>query len=217
MQKPEQRTKLFDAARYEKLVRRDLKTEQTQATGRKPMSIKQLIADVLKKEGGYVNHPADRGGPTNMGITKAAFADYRGCKPEIISTDTIKRLSVDVAEKIYMTLYYVRPKINQLPMVLQPVVFDMAVNHGPGRAIKILQETLNRSGYNVGKIDGIIGSLTVNACVRALVDLGHSFINNLVESRLDFYREIVAKDATQAVFINGWETRAKSFTVEGLA
>lgn len=177
------------------------------------MSIKTMIADILKKEGGYVNHPADRGGPTNYGITKASYADYFNRSIGTISTKEIQSLSQGTAERIYMKNYYVAPRINDLPLSLQPVIFDMAVNHGPVRAVKILQKTLTHSGYNVGVIDGLVGRLVARAAERAVIDLGHAVINSLVNARIDYYHRIVAQDPSQAVFINGWQSRAESFRV----
>ena len=39
--------------------------------------IEALITRVIEREGGYVNHPADAGGPTRYGITLAALHDWR--------------------------------------------------------------------------------------------------------------------------------------------
>jgi len=175
------------------------------------MSIKAMVDDIIAKEGGYINHPADRGGPTKYGITKAAYADYFNRSIGTVSTTEIKRLLKSTAEKIYLKNYYVAPNINLLQSAIQPIIFDMAVNHGPVRAIKILQKTLDANGYYPGGIDGLIGRRTISAAESALSDLGHRVISILVDARVDYYRKIVAHDPSQSIFINGWENRAESF------
>lgn len=177
------------------------------------MTIKQIIAAIIAQEGGYVNNPNDRGGPTKYGITIASYKEYignrgNGCPP---TAAQIKAVTKDLAEKIYFTLYYVRPNIISLPPLIQPIMLDMAVNHGRRGAVKILQKTLNANGYNAGTADGLIGINTINAATKAVTELGQNFINDLVDWRLNYYRQIIKNDPTQAEFKNGWFARAESF------
>lgn len=175
------------------------------------MTIKQIIADIIAKEGGYVNHPADRGGPTNYGITAMSYADYFKRPADNITKAEIKAVTPQLAEKIYYSLYFVRPNINLLPELIQPLMLDMSVNHGPNKAIELLQTTLLHDGYNISTTDGLIGPKTLNAVTRATADLGKHLINNLINSRIQFYKQIVKHDPSQAVFENGWIARAESF------
>lgn len=180
-------------------------------TENKIMTIKEIIADIIKKEGGYVNHPADKGGPTNHGITAKSYAEYFQREWENITAPEIKAVSKELAEKIYYKLYYIRPNIIALPERIQPIMLDMAVNHGRRGAVKILQQALVYAGYSHSIPDGIIGVKTLGAATKATQDLGKIFISYLVESRIKAYQEIIKKDPSQAIFEDGWMARAHSF------
>lgn len=172
------------------------------------MTIDEMIDDILKKEGGYVNHKADKGGPTNFGITQATYAAFLG-RPA--TADNVRNMSKQTARTIYKQNYFLKPKLDLLTVEVQPIIFDIAVNSGPKKAIKMLQEVLDRLGYKVGVIDGIIGNNTAIQSRRAYAAMGDGLINQLVNRRLAFYRNIVKKDPSQKVFLAGWENRANSF------
>jgi lysozyme family protein len=174
--------------------------------------IEQMIADLLKREGGFVNRVEDKGGATNYGITRATLSNYLGKQ---CSVDDVKAMTKATAADIYESLYYIKPEINKLPMAIQPLVFDMAVNHGCSRAIKMLQLELAEflDSIHVGQADGIVGDKTIAASQAVVAAHKRLFINKLVERRLNFYRSIVEKDPSQKIFINGWQTRARSFLV----
>jgi lysozyme family protein len=178
------------------------------------MTIKEMIAEIIAKEGGYVNHPNDKGGPTNYGITAMSYAEYFKRNAKDITINEIKAVTAELAEKIYYTLYYVRPNIISLPPLIQPLMLDMAVNHGRRGSVKILQGALTSAGYSFSQPDGIIGAKTLTAAEKAVTDLGQNFITSLVNCRIDYYAEIIKNDPTQAVFKAGWIARAESFRPE---
>ena len=171
------------------------------------MNIQTEIDALLKREGGYVNHPADRGGPTNMGITKKTLTFYLA---RDVSLDEIKNLSKQTARDIYYTNYYINAGVNDLPELIQPIVFDMVVNSGK-RGIKILQETLFNHGFHFRRIDGRIGPMTIKAAKEAVENMGADLIRTLVRRRVIFYENLVKHDDTQRVFLAGWVARAESF------
>jgi lysozyme family protein len=177
-------------------------------------SVISLVSALIKREGGYVNNPSDRGGPTKFGITIPTYADYFGHDASQVKASEIFEIPESLATSIYLKLFYVRPGINHLPDLLRPIVFDMAANHGPRLAVKILQRALEQHYYSVGIADGIIGTKTIAAANKATEDLGVSLINILVNFRLAFYKEIISNDPTQKVFEKGWLARAESFRVE---
>jgi lysozyme family protein len=177
-------------------------------------TIKEIIAAIIKKEGGYVNHPADKGGPTNYGITAMSYAEYFKRQAGNINKGEIKAVTPQLAEKIYYTLYYVRPGIDLLPEQIQPLMLDMAVNHGRSGSVKILQTALAQAGISADNIDGLIGKKTIMAAFKAVQLLGNHFINDLVNCRLNYYQEIINTDPSQAVFKDGWFARAESFRPE---
>src|SRR5215207_5525451 len=104
-----------------------------------------LIDQLIEREGGYVNHPADRGGPTNFGIT-AAVARAQGY------AGSMRDMPRSEAEAIYRRLYWIRPGFNAVARLSARVaaeLFDTGVNMGPAVAVTFLQRALtalNRSG-----------------------------------------------------------------------
>lgn len=169
--------------------------------------INKEIEKIIAREGGYVDHPADRGGPTNMGITLKTLTMYlaRQCTEE-----DVKNLSKQTARDIYYTNYYIKPDIKSLPDLIKPVMLDMVVNSGK-RGIKILQDLLTCYNYQPGKIDGLIGPKTIQAAQFAAADMGNEFVRKLTRRRVIFYENLVKADESQRVFLAGWIARAESF------
>lgn len=168
------------------------------------VSIENMIDALIAREGGYVNHPADRGGPTNYGITRQTLAAWRG---RSVTTEEVKRLTPSEAADIYRACYYYGPSIDALPAALQEHVFDIAVNSGPRTSITLLQRALNRCGAGI-KEDGVLGPATrAAAAAYPCKDINRE----LVGVRLRFYDDIAASDPKQRAFIDGWHKRAKSF------
>lgn len=151
------------------------------------------LKEVLKHEGGYVNHPKDPGGHTNLGITLANFRRY--VKPKGTVED-LKKLTVAQAGVVYRRKYWDAVLGSELPDGVDYAVFDYAVNSGPSRAIKHLQEVV---GAN---IDGRVGPQTLSK-VRA--KLPAEVIHLLCDRRLRFLRGL----KTWPTFKNGWSTRIK--------
>ena len=87
-----------------------------------------IIEVVLHHEGGYVNDPKDPGGETNFGIAKRSHPDV-----------DIKNLTKEEAKEIYYEHYWCGNKVPHMPDDLKHIYFDMCVNQGKGRAVKILQ------------------------------------------------------------------------------
>lgn len=161
-------------------------------------------------EGGYVNHPADRGGPTKYGITQATLADWRGQR---VSADDVKLLTWQEASRIYRKHYWDAVRADELPVGLDYLVFDMAINHGPKRAVMILQDAL-------GVVpDGIFGPATLRA-VHAIREDNAAVIREIeetAEKRELFYAGIIARNPSQAVFRDGWANRGARVEAEALS
>ena len=88
----------------------------------------EIIEVVLEHEGGYVNDPKDPGGETNYGIAKRSHPDV-----------DIKNLTKEGAKEIYKEVYWDKNKVESLPEELWHIYFDMCVNQGKSRAVKIIQ------------------------------------------------------------------------------
>lgn len=128
------------------------------------MTIETLIDEVIAREGGYSNHPADRGGPTNFGITQAVARENGYAGP-------MQNLPRATAVSIYRRLYWDQPGyalVAQIAPSIAAELFDTAVNMGVGTASGFLQRALNalnRSAkdYPELKVDRAIGGRTIDA------------------------------------------------------
>jgi lysozyme family protein len=126
--------------------------------------VDRLIDELLEREGGYVNHPADKGGPTCFGITEAVARahGYRGAMRDLPRKE---------AAGIYRRLYWLRPRFDAVAKRSARVaaeLFDTGVNMGPGVAATFLQRALtalNRNGRDYADLvpDGRVGDVTLAA------------------------------------------------------
>lgn len=153
------------------------------------------LSHVLRHEGGYVDHPADPGGATNMGITRKTLARWRSVSPWWgLPKSAVKALGRDEAARIYRARYWTPCRADDLPAGLDLALFDFAVNSGPDRAIRTLQ-----AGLGVAA-DGIVGPLTLAAISKAS---SVSAINDLCDRRLGFLGRL----STFSTFGRGWTSR----------
>lgn len=165
----------------------------------------QCLTHVLASEGGYVDHPADPGGATNLGITRKTLARWRDISPWWdLAKSEVEGLARSEAAAIYKALYWDRCKAASLPAGLDLAVFDFAVNSGPDRAIRTVQALVGVSQ------DGFVGPLTLAAIAkrdtRALVDA-------LCDQRMSFLQRL----ATWASFGRGWSARVTRVREAALA
>ena len=108
--------------------------------------------ELLRHEGGFVDNSAlgDRGGPTKYGVTQAEARDAG-------YTGTMAYLPLSTAKRIYEARYWTAVRAEELPAELRYVMFDSAVNSGPGQAVRWLQDALDV------RVDGVLGPVTVKA------------------------------------------------------
>ena len=97
----------------------------------------KCIETILHHEGGYVNHPSDPGGETNLGVTLKVYEVW--CAEQDIEQKDMRDLIVEDVAPIYKKNYWDRVKGDQLPAGLDLCVFDFGVNAGTGRSAKYLQ------------------------------------------------------------------------------
>ncbi|ALX99139.1 Glycosyl hydrolase 108 family protein [Acinetobacter baumannii] len=108
------------------------------------MNIEKYLDELIKREGGYVNNPADRGGATKYGITEAV-ARANGFK------GNMRDLPLDVAKAIYRKNYWTAPRFDQVNIISSAVaeeLLDTGVNCGTGFAKPLLQRALNLLNNN---------------------------------------------------------------------
>ncbi len=131
-------------------------------------SVEDIAQEIVAREGGLVNDPADPGGVTKYGVTLGTLRrlgmDIDGDGQ--VTAQDVARLSRDQAVQIFTSTFYKAPHIDLLPEGLQPSVFDMYVNAG-STAVSILQGLLGRMGCDC-TVDGVIGPQTVAAARRGV-------------------------------------------------
>ena len=155
----------------------------------------EAVEKVLKREGGYVNHPDDKGGETNFGISKRAHPDV-----------DVKNLTREQAIEIYHREYWQKSYswLQQLDVDTAILLFDFAVNMSPKSLAKCIQHALNACTHRV-TIDGIVGSQTLNA----IKVIHHQQFSAAFRATVaGHYRRLVVKDPSQEVFLAGWLNRA---------
>lgn len=164
-----------------------------------------MISSVIAVEGGYVNHAADPGGETNMGITKqvAVAAGYVG---------PMRTLPRGVAESIYYDRYLVAPGYAPLIAIDAAVteeLFDTTVNMGPGRPGRWFQMSLNTGCGTKLTIDGRVGPATIAAYQACQSRVGAAKLCVATLDRLDAqqrgeYDRLVRINPDLRVFHRGW-------------
>lgn len=170
----------------------------------------ECLKFVLAREGGYVNHKNDRGGSTNKGITQKTYDAHRDKLG--IERQPVRDITSDEVSDIYKSGYWNTAKCGVIKEPIDLMTFDASVNHGPGRAAKLLQSALGIDA------DGKIGPKTIEAVNEEFsANRMAELIDNMIAIRLDFYHSIVERDPSQEVFIKGWENRLKELRREALA
>ena len=149
----------------------------------------EIIEVVLHHEGGYVNDPDDPGGETNFGIAKRSHPDV-----------DIANLTKDGAKEIYKEQYWDKNKVESLSEDLRHIYFDMCVNQGRGRAVKILQRAANAKGANL-KVDGGMGPKTIAAMEGVELQRVRAY-------RVKYYADLVTRKPDLEKFYFGWFRRA---------
>lgn len=146
---------------------------------------------VLHHEGGFVNHPRDPGGMTNLGVTKRVWEEWVGHE---VDEKTMRALTPEIVGPMYKAKYWDKIRGDDLPNGVDYVVFDAAINSGPGRAAKWLQTV-------VGAVpDGAIGNGTL-AKVAAMD--AEDIVRKYQETRLAFMQSLPTWDT----FGKGWGRR----------
>ena len=151
---------------------------------------------LLAHEGGFVNHPSDPGGMTNLGVTKAVYEAWVG---HPVDEKTMRSLTPADVAPLYRKKYWDVVRGDELQAGLDYTMFDYAVNSGAGRAIKALQRCVGVAA------DGGFGPTTM-AAVAQFKDHGtKQLIEEVNDERLDFLKSL----KTWPVFGRGWERRVK--------
>ena len=168
------------------------------------INFESSLRHVLVHEGGYVDHPSDPGGATNKGVTLAVFQRFFGAEK---TKDDLKTITDEQLEEVYETGYWDKCRCNDLPDGVDYVVFDQAVNSGPGRSARWLQSAVGAT------VDGGIGPLTIAATTAHGSVMA---IDAMCEARLTFLKSIRDGELWE-VFGGGWQRRVDGVRQHGLA
>jgi len=169
----------------------------------------KLIDELIEREGDFVDHPSDKGGPTCWGITEAvARADgYLG---------HMKDFPREWAERLYWRKYISAPGFDKV-LLVSPLIgeelIDTGVNMGETLPGPWLQRTLNLLNQQARAfpdlvVDGQIGPATISALRSVLDKRGRDgelvimrCLNCLQGNR---YFEITEKREKNEDFFFGW-------------
>lgn len=155
------------------------------------MDFDKAIEVILKHEGGYVNDPVDPGGETNMGISKKAYPYLN-----------IKELTKKDAKDIYFKDYWLKGKVSKVPEELRMIYFDMVVNMGRARAVKILQTAVSAKGVRT-EVDGGIGPKTISNTLKSGLEP-----DRLRSYRVKYYADLISRKPKLEKYWFGWYRRA---------
>ena len=153
---------------------------------------------LLQFEGGFVNHPDDKGGPTCKGITIQTYRDYCGQDKTVAD---LQNISYGTWQKIMKDLYWDKCRADEVEnQSLAELVVDWCVNSGTVGLRKV-QEIVGC------KPDGICGPITLSLINASDAK---SLFDRIWNARKQFYTNIVKKNPSQKVFMNGWMNRLSS-------
>ena len=164
-------------------------------------TLSKAMPHVFKVEGGYVDHPSDPGGATNLGVT---IATLRAWRKRSVSKADVKALTKEEATAIYKAQYWDKVMGDELPAGLDYAMFDFGINSGPRRAVEFLQRIVKV------KVDGVIGVMTLDAVSRYPVP---QLIRRLCDDRLAWLRTL----NTWNVFKTGWTRRVEHVRATSLS
>jgi lysozyme family protein len=163
-------------------------------------NFESCLKSVLHHEGGYVNHPSDPGGMTNLGVTKRVWEEWVGHE---VDEKTMRALTPEIVGPMYKAKYWDKVKGDDLPAGVDYCVFDAAINSGPGRAAKWLQAAVGVDP------DGGIGPKTLQAV--ASMD-ANELVSAYNDRRLSFLHDL----PTWPTFGKGWARRVAEVKAAGL-
>lgn len=181
-------------------------------------SVTEIADQIVAREGGYVNDPDDPGGATKYGVTihtmRRLGLDLTG--DGTVTPADVKRLTRKQARDIFLTHYFHKPRIGELPEPLQASVFDMYVNAG-GNAVRILQRVLANMGYRL-KQDGALGPVTLEIAAAAMKAAPDHLVDAYGIERRNYYYRIADHRQASRKYARrkdggkgGWIIRAEEF------
>lgn len=163
---------------------------------------KKYAPKLLRLEGGYVWHPNDKGGPTNLGVTLSTYRDYYGSHK---TAEDLKKIPYGEWQHIMKTGYWDRCLADEITnQSVAEILVDWCVNSGM-IGLRKVQEIVGT------KPDGIAGPITLGLINSS--DPANLF-ERIMNARNQFYINIVKRSPSQKVFMSGWMSRLSQFKFE---
>ena len=181
-------------------------------------TVQAIAKEIVAREGGYVNDPDDPGGATNFGVTihtmRRLGLDFTG--DGIVGVADVKSLSRDQATQIFVGHYFEKPRLGELPQVLQASCFDMYVNAG-SNAVKVLQRLLVKMGYPI-TVDGALGTQSLGTAHQAFRAAPDFLSDAYGIARRNYYYALADARSSSRKYARrrdggkgGWIVRAEDF------
>lgn len=165
-------------------------------------SYEEALRRLLAHEGGYSDHPADPGGPTNFGITLADYRKY--VKPDATAVD-VRAMRIEEAKAIYRRRYWDAQACDDLPAGVDYAVFDYGVNSGVARSGRVLRRCLGLSASSTRVTSDVVAAAKATDAAQ--------LIASICDERLQFLKSL----KTWPVFGRGWERRVAEVKTVALA
>jgi lysozyme family protein len=179
-------------------------------------ALTKAFAFAQRWEGGYVNHPNDHGGATNLGVTQRVYDQYRLDNGQ--SRQSVRDVTKQEAQAIYVQGYWNQVKGNQLSPLTSISLADFAYNSGPARAIHEMKRFLHENGYDIPMTaegrnvrNEKLDSKTAEAVKAYVLQYGdEKLAQGINTERRQFVQNIVDRNPDQKVFLKGWNNRINS-------
>jgi len=181
-------------------------------------TVREIAREIVRREGGFVEDPDDRGGATKHGVTIHTMRrlgldlDHDGD----VDRQDVQQISAQMAEDIFLSEYFQKPNLVKLPIPLQASVFDMQVNAG-AQAVRLLQKLVSTMGQPCS-IDGVIGPQTIKAVRAAHSAARDHIVDAYGIERRNYYFALADRRVetqkycrTRAGGKGGWIRRAEDF------
>ena len=158
----------------------------------------KAFEQMLASEGGYVHHPSDPGGRTNLGVTQRVWEEWVGRES---NEKEMRSLTPEMVEPLYKRKFWDAVRGDELPAGISYLIFDFAVNAGVGRSIKTLQSAVGVTP------DGGFGPMTM-AAVQAVDPV--ELVEKFSQAKEDFYRSLNTFETVG----KGWLNRVAAVKVK---
>lgn len=162
--------------------------------------LEQALEYLLEEEGGWSNHPADRGGATFNGVTQVTYDDWRS-RVKKLPKQSVRKATAEEIKELYDVMYWRAAGCDRLPWPISYLVMDAAVNSGVSRGVRWMQQ-----GLGVEQ-DGKVGPATRGAADAAVANGNAGSILAIVQARADFLADLVKRSSSQSAFLKGWWRR----------